>query len=333
MKQLAPDIQTQIVALYIAGRGAQSIATELGVSKAAVLAALWRNGAPVRPAKCPKPVRVSDDVRGDILATYAGGVNASAVARLFGVSQKTVFNVLEGNGVTARGLEETTRNPNHRHDFFSAIDTDAKAWALGLLAADGNVSRRSNSIHLSLKAGDADAVEKLRALVCPTAPVVRRASRDSHTRLMTEYAHLTWNSKQTKEDLARCGVTPAKSKTLVPWAGPEHLLPAYWRGILDGDGSWSIYGRKGYVIRRHSLSLTGTRAVAEGFRDFVFARVGVIPSVCPSRTAWVCMVSNMTAIKAIVPIIYSNATVWLDRKRRLAEQILTRPVRRYAGSP
>ena len=30
--------------------------------------------------------------------------------------------------------------------------------------------------------------------------------------------------------------------TLQPWDGPAHLMPHYWRGLFDGDGSITING-------------------------------------------------------------------------------------------
>jgi hypothetical protein len=330
MQQLAPEVQRRAAELYTSGLSAVRTAAEVGASKTAILDALRRNGIPIRPAKCPHPVPIDAATRTEVERRYAAGDCAATVARDLGINQSSVFNILRQRGVRVRGLEETTRNPRHVHDLFREIDTDAKAWLLGLLSADGCVSRRGNTISLTLKAIDADAVEKARAIACPSALVARKAARDTRSRKMIAYARLSWNSAQVKSDLARCGVTPAKSKTLRPWEGPPDLMPAYWRGMLDGDGSWVRCLREGRKSWTCTLSLTGTREVTEGFRDFVLGRTGSRPSHVPSRGVWVCVVGNMTSLRALVPILYDRATVWMDRKKQLADIIsATVPGRRF----
>jgi hypothetical protein len=330
MQQLAPEVQRRAAELYTSGLNAARTAAEIGASKTAVLAALRRNGIPIRPAKCPHPVPIDAATRTEVERRYTAGDCAATVARDLGINQSSVFNILRQRGVRVRGLEETTRNPRHVHDLFREIDTDAKAWLLGLLSADGCVSRRSNTISLALKAVDADAVEKARAIACPSALVARKDVRDTRSRGMVAYARLSWNSAQVKSDLARCGVTPAKSKTLRPWEGPPHLMSAYWRGMLDGDGSWVRCLRKGRKSWTCTLSLTGTRGVTEGFRGFVSEHTGVRPSLVSYRGVWVCMVGNMTSLRKLIPVLYGNATVWMDRKRRLADIIsATAPGRRF----
>lgn len=321
VQQLPEETQNKIVELYLASLSAKRIAAQLGVSKAAVLSSLRRKGVPVRAATCPHPVPIPVEKQDAIVADYLRGVNAVAVGRTHGVHQASVLNILARRNIQTRSLEQTTRNPNHRHDFFTSIDTDAKAWVLGLIASDGNVAARANSITIGLKAEDADALEKLRDLACPTSRVARRMCRDSRTKRLVEYAILCWNSRQATSDLARHGITPAKSKTLRPWAGPTELMPAYWRGMLDGDGSWVRYFRSGRMTATCQLSLTGAQAVVEGFRDFVQEATGNTPSVCPCRTAWVCMVGSMPTVAKLVPILYDGAAAWMDRKRLKAELI------------
>ena len=33
------------------------------------------------------------------------------------------------------------------------------------------------------------------------------------------------------------GITAKKTDALQPWDGPADLMPHYWRGLIDGDGS------------------------------------------------------------------------------------------------
>lgn len=50
-------------------------------------------------------------------------------------------------------------------------------------------------------------------------------------------ANLSVGSRRLADALIGLGIGPRKSATQEPWNGPEDLMPHYWRGLFDGDGS------------------------------------------------------------------------------------------------
>jgi len=118
-----------------------------------------------------------------------------------------------------------------RHDYFAQIDSPIKAYVLGVLAADGNVSPKHHSIALELSAKDADLLETVRHELVPGGAIT---SRYRHGR---DYQKLVFVSRTMVNDLEALGVTAVKSRTI---AWPERLPASFARefilGYFDGDG-------------------------------------------------------------------------------------------------
>jgi len=59
--------------------------------------------------------------------------------------------------------------------YFELIDSPDKAYSLGLLAADGNISPRLTAVRIALKLNDQDILEKFREYLGKDAPRITNA--------------------------------------------------------------------------------------------------------------------------------------------------------------
>jgi hypothetical protein len=117
-------------------------------------------------------------------------------------------------------------------DYFQVIDTHIKAYLLGLLMADGCISR-ANQLALALSAKDIELVELLRDELAPAARIGSYLTREGKP-----MATFKISSPALAADLARHGVVPAKTLvTRWPTELPEHLEASFTCGYFDGDGS------------------------------------------------------------------------------------------------
>jgi hypothetical protein len=118
-----------------------------------------------------------------------------------------------------------------RHDYFAQIDSPMKAYVLGVLAADGNVSPKHHRIALELSVKDAELMEVVRDELVPGGAITTR-HRHGY-----DYQVLAFASHAMVNDLEALGITAAKSRTI---AWPESLPPSFARefilGYFDGDG-------------------------------------------------------------------------------------------------
>lgn len=116
--------------------------------------------------------------------------------------------------------------------YFDQIDTEERAYLLGLLAADGNVTD-NNQVSLWVKHED-------RALVDLLGTALNlRPYRPKHRTRDDTYGVVVCSARLARA-LERHGIVPRKSLTLGwPSTVPKTLQHHFMRGLLDGDGSVS----------------------------------------------------------------------------------------------
>jgi hypothetical protein len=102
-------------------------------------------------------VRISPDIERSIVETWkTGATNKLALARRFGVSRATVYNVLRRSGAGDLRVME-----HHRRDV-TPIDV---AWLAGLVEGDGNIAVNGRSLTIRIKMTDHDIVLRAAGLL------------------------------------------------------------------------------------------------------------------------------------------------------------------------
>jgi hypothetical protein len=215
--------------------------------------------------------------------------------------------------------------------FFDEINTEAKAYWLGFINADGCVRAGAISngwqrhlLSVKLKASDAGHLEKLKADLAaesPVHPVPQRTSGKPAAEIVLSSPHLV-------DSLIRLGVTPRKSLTATPWTGPDDLMRHYWRGMVDGDGS--IVRHAG--LEKWRLSLCGSEACVEAFRAWAVAITGSAAKKYPKGNIWSWTAAGLASPQAIARELYGGATVCLDRKHERALHLMRVPIRHRSPS-
>lgn len=203
------------------------------------------------------------------------------------------------NPVRCRSLNE---------DYFETIDTEHKAYWLGLLMADGNVANYNNRycIRLTLKEEDHYLIEKLKADINTDTNIYIDKYNRSTLRV--------W-SKKMFNDLAKHGIVPNKTgKETIPETVPTHLLHHFIRGFFDGDGT--IFKRKNRA--RHK----GTIGFCCQNEQFIINLSKVFKDNCNFVLNYHPHKNNVYEIKtesfrkcsSIVKYMYNNATIAMLRK-------------------
>lgn len=86
----------------------------------------------------------------EIINLYNSGLSSLKVSKIINYSKRTVLNVLKRNNIKAR---KNIRNKKYyfNENYFEDINSSDKAYFLGLLTADGNVSK---AVNISLQKPD-----------------------------------------------------------------------------------------------------------------------------------------------------------------------------------
>jgi hypothetical protein len=121
-------------------------------------------------------------------------------------------------------------------DYFKVIDTPMKAWVLGLLAADGSMSK-AGQLKLELHRKDLAIVEAVRDDMAPDARISFYSTRT------TPMARFMLSDPGLRADLASHGVVNNKSLiTVWPSGLPDEFVNSFVCGYFDGDGSLGTTG-------------------------------------------------------------------------------------------
>lgn len=115
-------------------------------------------------------------------------------------------------------------------DYFENIDTTTKAYWLGVLYSDGNVTRNHRQIRIEVSKRDIWLLEKIKT----DLNIGSAISSTKKGKLLCLYI----SRKRMVEDLIGVGCIPCKSKVIeLPILSNRSLYLAFLLGFYDGDGT------------------------------------------------------------------------------------------------
>ena len=202
---------------------------------------------------------------------------------------------------------------NFNDDYFETIDTEDKAYFLGLLFADGNVYSARNRVQITLANEDAYILKAFANCIGYTGKMY--IDREKYSKLILP-------SKKMCADLTRLGCTPNKSLTLqFPTEVPDELMHHFIRGYFDGDGH--ISKDKKLVKPYYHINITSSKCFVERLKELLLENLIETGNLYKrykdrEQSAHTTMVRNKSA-KQFVEYIYNNASLFLTRKRNIYE--------------
>lgn len=202
---------------------------------------------------------------------------------------------------------------NFNDDYFEVIDSEDKAYFLGLLFADGNIYLKRNRVQICLANEDAYILERFANCIGYTGKLY--IDREKYSKLILP-------SKKMCNDLISLGCTAVKSLSLkFPNNVPDHLMNHFIRGFFDGDGH--ISKDKKTISPYYHINFTTTYDFIIVLKDILLKNgihTGNINKRYKNRqvSAHTVYVKNKSA-KNFVEYLYSKATVYLTRKQKVYE--------------
>jgi hypothetical protein len=244
-----------------------------------------------------------------IFQDHALGISGHKIAKKLNISSWTTYKILSNKkddaATIAKGYVDYTCNES----VFEHIDTREKAYWVGFLAADGNITERCLRIRLAKK--DLDHLEKLKTFLCSDHPI-RNYVVDGH-----DCCDLAIHSKKIVSDLIAHGFSYNKTWSLSVPKIDQLLLSSYILGVFDGDGSFARNGKGG---ARFSLS---------GCEDHLNQIQQVLIHNCSlSKTklykgsgCYLLEYQGRFQIKRICDFMYRDINVFLARKRNVVKEL------------
>lgn len=253
--------------------------------------------------------------------------------RQFGLSDRTVKNILLKNNIQIRNLHEsicvanqtndrTTQHYEKSPNFFKEENSNM-AWLLGFLASSGNISKNENRIRIELSVVDREILERIKEIVKIENPIKIRGNKRGFV-----FASLEWSCAEHKKDLEKYNIIPQKTYTLLPPTKlNEKFYIDYIRGYFDGDGTINLNLTRGGKSKSLRWGICGaSKPVLEWIIGVLEERYN-IPSVNIHKDSshekdFYSFVYSTNATRKIYDILYTNNSLFLKRKKEKYEKLL-----------
>jgi transposase-like protein len=236
-------------------------------------------------------------------------LSADKIANLMCINRKTVYATLKKNNIKARTIAQAAMKYSCNENFFELIDTEEKAYWLGALYADGNVSQnKTGSGKIFLSSKDYKWIERFMRSIEST----NKPTREFHKKYQKEIWKAQITSTKMFNDLVRLGCIPRKSMIITFPELPSNLISHFIRGYFDGDGTVGIYQN----LKKHNWKILKS-GICSGSELFLRELVTYLPTknknVVFNKSLYVIQLSLKDSI-LLHDYMYKNANVFLIRK-------------------
>lgn len=253
----------------------------------------------------------------NIIEEYLSGKKSKAISLKYGVTSATIVRKLNKNNVAIRNNDEEQRIYKIKESYFDTIDSQEKAYFLGLLFADG--CNTGTNITLSLSGDDHYLLDVFQnELYIDKHPKISKTIFKNKN-FKTSY-RMTICNTHIREILNEYGVIKRKSLLL---KYPKNVVnsnhfPHFIRGYFDGDGSvW---------IRRHNqvcYSILSTKeflfSVAKELNKF---NINIENKIYKKGKVFQLADTKQETVRQFYNFIYKDANIFMKRKKKLFDENL-----------
>ena len=211
--------------------------------------------------------------------------------------------------------------------FFDVIDTQDKAYILGLLYADGCNYEDNNWFKIDLVQDDKDTLLKIKDVMQYTGDLKFYEQKDKmfngKSYKAKTQARLAIRSKQLSQQLALKGCTSNKTYTLV-FPGKDILSKKLYRhfirGYMDGDGGISYWiDNKNTGHKKFQVNFCGTTDIVKSISKILGEKFKCFPAITdryPDRdnNNLQMNICGNQVVKSILDWLYKDANIYMDRK-------------------
>jgi hypothetical protein len=323
-RKLSSEQEQGIVDKYRNGKSANAISTETGIARMTVQRTLNRLGVAKNP-DFEKSDPLTEEEKDLVVDECAHGMTIKAVSNILNVSAQTVQRTLRERGVSLR--IGRPRSCTVDENVFDIITPVSARW-MGFLFADGCLPRDTSgqqAISMNIGAKDRAHVEKFRAFLGSNHAIteIRNKERviDGRTTPASSAVFYKVRSNRLVDALVVRGMLKEKGPERTPAVELENV-PAFWAGVVDGDGWLGTTENKGCLYPY--VGLCGHMPLLEKFKLFLSRRSIIDLTIIPTASGIWRVQTTGSAALAVVKLLYSeeSSAAGLLRKIVRARQII-----------
>lgn len=260
-----------------------------------------------------KKIVLSNGETEQIVNGYMSGLSKKVLEIQFGISNTVVTRILKENGVNIRDNSHKKRTYSFDESYFDNIDTENKAYILGLLYSDGCNNTAANTVFIELQDRDRQILEDIRKEMSSNHPIHYNNLNSKNKNWHDTYRFSITNQHISKR-LSELGVVRNKSLILnfPDWLN-EELIPSFLRGYFDGDGhiEWN---------KTKFLTLVGTDKFCKSTQNYLNGKnikSSIYNSASDNNITKLLSISGKDNIFNFLNLIYDNSVLHIERKYNL----------------
>lgn len=310
-KELSSQVIFQIINEYKEGSSLRMISKKYNFKcHKSILKILKNNNIYIRTSK-DHTIKFSLDEINKMISLYKNpAITIIEIARQLKYDSKTIKKEL-----IRLNLYDREKYDKYLISKFDIIDTEEKAYWIGFLAADASISNNQLSLRLAEK--DKEHLLKFKQYIGINYKISKIETK-LNDKIFIGYEYRISSTKFIKSLIKYNLITKKSCNLVVPKIIPENLIRHYIRGIIDGDGCYSISNNK------MNFSLISSINVCEEIQNILINKCNVsktklqIKNYNIGRMAYLRYSGNKQILK-IVNYLYDNSQIYLDRKRKLLQ--------------
>ncbi len=200
----------------------------------------------------------NESFKNKVIEMFENGYKSKEISKILNISKTALIKNLDLLGYNfdrSISMQKYTLN----RDYFSKIDSDSKAYWLGLIYADGSNKISNNTFVLGLKKSDSYILELLKKDLNYNNKL--KIQKDKRKENREDFYRLEIFNKKLCEDLLINGVFQNKTYTLKEPTIDIKFIYHFIRGYFDGDGGIVTSINKTTNHIKDSINFTGTKEV------------------------------------------------------------------------
>lgn len=210
-------------------------------------------------------------------------------------------------------------------EIFSNIDTEEKAYWLGFIAADANISSKRGVLTIVLSSEDEKHLSKFLSFVSSNKTIRYIWSKSPSKDIYYKHARIDINSVQMIKDLERYGIGAKKSLTLLPPLIDKKFYIPFIRGYFDGDGGISTHRvKKRKDMLQCAIVILSTLEVCTWIKN-ILEDDGFSPKITKrfknDINIWNVQINGNYNVMKFYEMYYKGKSLILDRKLLTFEMI------------
>lgn len=212
--------------------------------------------------------KLSDQQKNEIILAY-DTFTSNELAQKYNVSRGQITKIWYDENLYGKDKHKYPFDYN----YFESIDSPDKAYFLGLLAADGNVSKRTTKnaqaiTRLSLQQYDKQILEIFKIYLDSKQPLYKKERINNND---TNYMYsLELVSDKFANDLSKYNIVPNKTYEYEMVELNENMMSHYFRGYFDGDGSILCSNNIYHAPSQYDITISGFVHNLEKMQQYLF---------------------------------------------------------------